>query len=81
MPFFCLCNHANVEHSTKALGQKMHLAKLPSIKGSKQNTSSMTDDKKTEPYDNIALCAETNCILKQQFPCLQQNGISHEKEV
>uniref|UniRef100_A0A915KSH3 Uncharacterized protein n=1 Tax=Romanomermis culicivorax TaxID=13658 RepID=A0A915KSH3_ROMCU len=55
---FCLYNHPNLEHSTKALGQKMHLAKLPSSKGNKQNTSSLTNDKKTEPYDNIALCAE-----------------------
>uniref|UniRef100_A0A915HWJ2 Uncharacterized protein n=1 Tax=Romanomermis culicivorax TaxID=13658 RepID=A0A915HWJ2_ROMCU len=55
---FCLYNHANVEHSTEALGQKMHPAKLPMIKGSKQNMSSMTDDEKTEPYSNIALCAD-----------------------
>uniref|UniRef100_A0A915JCK7 Uncharacterized protein n=1 Tax=Romanomermis culicivorax TaxID=13658 RepID=A0A915JCK7_ROMCU len=55
---FCLYNHANVEHSTKALGQKMHPAKLLLIKGSKQNLLSMTDDEKTEPYDNVILCAE-----------------------
>uniref|UniRef100_A0A915K9V1 Uncharacterized protein n=1 Tax=Romanomermis culicivorax TaxID=13658 RepID=A0A915K9V1_ROMCU len=73
MPFFCLCNHANVEHSTKALGQKMHPAKLPSIKGSKQNTSSVTDDKKTEPYDNVALCAEMSSNLPVYLEAMLMN--------
>uniref|UniRef100_A0A915HTK5 Uncharacterized protein n=1 Tax=Romanomermis culicivorax TaxID=13658 RepID=A0A915HTK5_ROMCU len=36
----------------------MHPAKLPMIKGGKQNTSLMTNEEKIEPYDNIALCAE-----------------------
>uniref|UniRef100_A0A915K270 Uncharacterized protein n=1 Tax=Romanomermis culicivorax TaxID=13658 RepID=A0A915K270_ROMCU len=36
----------------------MHPSKLPSIKGSKQNTSSLTDDGKLEPYDNANICAE-----------------------
>uniref|UniRef100_A0A915JCU5 Uncharacterized protein n=1 Tax=Romanomermis culicivorax TaxID=13658 RepID=A0A915JCU5_ROMCU len=36
----------------------MYPSKLPSIKGSKQNTSSLTDDGKLEPYDNANICAE-----------------------
>uniref|UniRef100_A0A915KSU7 Uncharacterized protein n=1 Tax=Romanomermis culicivorax TaxID=13658 RepID=A0A915KSU7_ROMCU len=43
---YCLYNHVNVEHTTKLLGQKIHPSKLPSIKGSKQNVSSLTDDGK-----------------------------------
>uniref|UniRef100_A0A915KXJ5 Uncharacterized protein n=1 Tax=Romanomermis culicivorax TaxID=13658 RepID=A0A915KXJ5_ROMCU len=54
----CLYNHANVEHFTKVLGQKLHPAKLLMIKGSKHNTSLMTDEEKIEPYDNLNLCAE-----------------------
>uniref|UniRef100_A0A915L0I5 Uncharacterized protein n=1 Tax=Romanomermis culicivorax TaxID=13658 RepID=A0A915L0I5_ROMCU len=30
---YCLYNYANVEHSTKSLGQKMHPSKLLSIRG------------------------------------------------
>uniref|UniRef100_A0A915L587 Uncharacterized protein n=1 Tax=Romanomermis culicivorax TaxID=13658 RepID=A0A915L587_ROMCU len=55
---YCLYNQANVEHTTKLLGQKMHPSKLPSIKGSKQNTSSLTEDGKLEPYDNTHICAQ-----------------------
>uniref|UniRef100_A0A915J2K8 Uncharacterized protein n=1 Tax=Romanomermis culicivorax TaxID=13658 RepID=A0A915J2K8_ROMCU len=55
---YCLYNHPNVEHTTKPLGQKMHPSKLPSIKGSKQNKSSLTDDGKLEPYDNANICTE-----------------------
>uniref|UniRef100_A0A915JWX8 Uncharacterized protein n=1 Tax=Romanomermis culicivorax TaxID=13658 RepID=A0A915JWX8_ROMCU len=54
---YCLYNYVNVEHTTKLLGQKMHPSKLPSIKGSKQNTSSLTDDGKIKPYDDAAICA------------------------
>uniref|UniRef100_A0A915I0F8 Uncharacterized protein n=1 Tax=Romanomermis culicivorax TaxID=13658 RepID=A0A915I0F8_ROMCU len=54
----CLYNHANVEHSTNVLEQKLHLSKLPTIKGSKQNTSSIADDHKNEPYNNPKLCPE-----------------------
>uniref|UniRef100_A0A915KW96 Uncharacterized protein n=1 Tax=Romanomermis culicivorax TaxID=13658 RepID=A0A915KW96_ROMCU len=54
---YCLYNYANVEHTTKLLGQKMHPSKLPSIKGSKQNTSSLTDGK-LEPYDDAHMCAQ-----------------------
>uniref|UniRef100_A0A915L012 Uncharacterized protein n=1 Tax=Romanomermis culicivorax TaxID=13658 RepID=A0A915L012_ROMCU len=57
MPY-CLYNHANVEHTTKSLGQKMHPSKLPSIKGSKQNTLSLTDDRKLEPYNDIHMYAQ-----------------------
>uniref|UniRef100_A0A915KZQ9 Uncharacterized protein n=1 Tax=Romanomermis culicivorax TaxID=13658 RepID=A0A915KZQ9_ROMCU len=35
----------------------MHPSKLRTIKGSKQNTSSLTDDGKIEPYDDAAICA------------------------
>uniref|UniRef100_A0A915I7Q6 Uncharacterized protein n=1 Tax=Romanomermis culicivorax TaxID=13658 RepID=A0A915I7Q6_ROMCU len=35
----------------------MHPSKLPSIKGSKQNMSSLTDDGKVEPYDDAPVCA------------------------
>uniref|UniRef100_A0A915I8H7 Uncharacterized protein n=1 Tax=Romanomermis culicivorax TaxID=13658 RepID=A0A915I8H7_ROMCU len=35
----------------------MHPLKLPSIKGSKQNTSSLTEDGKIELYDDAAICA------------------------
>uniref|UniRef100_A0A915ILF5 Uncharacterized protein n=1 Tax=Romanomermis culicivorax TaxID=13658 RepID=A0A915ILF5_ROMCU len=45
---FCLYNHLNVEHSTKALWQKLHLLKLPTIKGNKQNMSSIADNERTE---------------------------------
>uniref|UniRef100_A0A915KKY2 Uncharacterized protein n=1 Tax=Romanomermis culicivorax TaxID=13658 RepID=A0A915KKY2_ROMCU len=55
---YCLYNHPNVEHTTKPLGQKMHPSKLPSTKGSKQNTSFLTDDEKLEPYNNTNICAQ-----------------------
>uniref|UniRef100_A0A915LBZ3 Uncharacterized protein n=1 Tax=Romanomermis culicivorax TaxID=13658 RepID=A0A915LBZ3_ROMCU len=55
---YCSYNHANVEHTTKSLGQKMHSSKLPSIKGSKQNTSSSTNNGKLEPYDDAHICAQ-----------------------
>uniref|UniRef100_A0A915HVS7 Uncharacterized protein n=1 Tax=Romanomermis culicivorax TaxID=13658 RepID=A0A915HVS7_ROMCU len=54
---YCLYNHVNVEHSAKSLGLKMHPTKLPSIRGGKQNTSSLTNDGKVEPYDDAAICA------------------------
>uniref|UniRef100_A0A915K4V8 Uncharacterized protein n=1 Tax=Romanomermis culicivorax TaxID=13658 RepID=A0A915K4V8_ROMCU len=54
---YCLYNYPNVEHTTKALGQKMHPSKLLSIKGSKQNTSSLTDDGKLKPYHDATICA------------------------
>uniref|UniRef100_A0A915K0E5 Uncharacterized protein n=1 Tax=Romanomermis culicivorax TaxID=13658 RepID=A0A915K0E5_ROMCU len=55
---YCLYNHTNLEHTTKWLGQKMHPSELPSIKGSKQNTSSLTDDGKLEPYDDAHICPQ-----------------------
>uniref|UniRef100_A0A915KZH5 Uncharacterized protein n=1 Tax=Romanomermis culicivorax TaxID=13658 RepID=A0A915KZH5_ROMCU len=54
---YCLYNHVNVDHSTKSLGLKWHPSKLPTIKGSKQNTSSSTDNRKIEPYNDAAICA------------------------
>uniref|UniRef100_A0A915KSS5 Uncharacterized protein n=1 Tax=Romanomermis culicivorax TaxID=13658 RepID=A0A915KSS5_ROMCU len=67
---YCLYNHANVEHITKLLGQKTHPWKLPSIKGSKQNTTSLTDDRKLEPYDDAHICAQQmnfNLVVNDPF--------------
>uniref|UniRef100_A0A915KB48 Uncharacterized protein n=1 Tax=Romanomermis culicivorax TaxID=13658 RepID=A0A915KB48_ROMCU len=55
---YCLYNHPNVEHTTKSLSQKMHPSKLSSIKGSKLNTSSLTDDGKLQPYDDANICTK-----------------------